>query len=83
MYRRRRIVLGVWIVLLVGAFALSGAVGGAFKTEFRLPGTESQAAFDLLAKSSFRDRQVQAQIVTAPPRHSPATARRSRPSASR
>jgi RND superfamily putative drug exporter len=63
MYRRRRIVLGVWIVLLVGAFALSGAVGGAFKTEFRLPGTESQAAFDLLAKSSFRDRQVQAQIV--------------------
>ena len=63
MYRRRRIVLGVWIVLLVGAFALSGALGGAFKTEFRLPGTESQAAFDLLAKSSFRDRQVQAQIV--------------------
>jgi putative drug exporter of the RND superfamily len=63
MYRRRRIVLGAWVLLLVGAFALAGAVGGAFKTEFRLPGTESQAAFDLLAKSSFRDRQVQAQIV--------------------
>jgi RND superfamily putative drug exporter len=63
MYRRRRFVLGAWILLLVGAFALAGTVGGAFKTQFRLPGTESQAAFDLLAKSSFRDRQVQAQIV--------------------
>jgi RND superfamily putative drug exporter len=63
MYRRRRVVLGAWIVLLVGTFGLAGAVGGAFKTEFRLPGTESQAAFDLLAKSSFRDRQVLAQVV--------------------
>jgi RND superfamily putative drug exporter len=63
MYRRRRVVLGAWIVLLIGTFALSSAIGGAFKTEFRLPGTESQAAFDLLAKSSFRDRQVLAQIV--------------------
>jgi len=63
MYRRRRTVLGVWIFALVGLFALSGAVGGAFKTEFKLPGTESQAAYDLLARSSFRDRQIQAQIV--------------------
>ncbi len=65
MYRRRRYVLASWIVLLVGVFALSGAIGGAFKTEFKLPGTESQAAFDLLQRSSFRDRQIQAQIVFA------------------
>ncbi len=63
MYRRRKTVLVVWIILLVGGFALAGAVGGAFKTEFKLPGTESQAAYDLLQNSSFRDRQVQAQIV--------------------
>ncbi|MFN8025021.1 MAG: MMPL family transporter [Acidimicrobiia bacterium] len=65
MYRRRRYVLGFWIVLLVGVFALSSAIGGAFKTEFKLPGTESQAAFDLLQRSSFRDRQIQSQIVFA------------------
>jgi RND superfamily putative drug exporter len=65
MYRRRRYVLVGWIVLLIATFALSSGVGGAFKTEFKLPGTESQAAFDLLEKSSFRNRQVQAQIVFA------------------
>jgi RND superfamily putative drug exporter len=64
-YRRRRWVLVAWIVLLVAAFALSNAVDGAFKTEFKLPGTESQAAYDLLGKSSFRNRQVQAQVVFA------------------
>ena len=63
MYRRRRRVLVAWIVLLIGTFMLSGVIGGAFHTEFKLPGTESQAAFDLLQKSSFRDRQVQGQIV--------------------
>ncbi len=63
MYRRRRRVLAAWIVLLIGTFVLSGAIGGAFRTEFKLPGTESQAAFNLLERSSFRDRQVQGQIV--------------------
>ncbi|HXY91388.1 MAG TPA: MMPL family transporter [Acidimicrobiia bacterium] len=63
MYRRRRLVLVAWIALLIGTFTLSNAIGGAFHTEFKLPGTESQAVFDLLQKSSFRDRQVQAQIV--------------------
>jgi RND superfamily putative drug exporter len=64
MYRRRKPVLVIWIFALIGLFALSGAVGGAFKTEFKLPGTESQAAYDLLAQSKdFRDRQIQAQIV--------------------
>ena len=63
MYRRRRYVLVTWIVLLIATFALASSLSGAFKTEFKLPGTESQAAFDLLEKSSFRNRQIQAQIV--------------------
>src|SRR3954451_16879708 len=63
MYRRRRLVLAGWIILLIATFALASTVKGAFKTEFKLPGTESQAAFDLLEKSSFRNRQIQAQIV--------------------
>ena len=65
MYRRRRWVLGAWIILLVATFALASSLSGAFKTEFKLPGTESQEAFDLLDKSSFRNRQVQAQVVFA------------------
>src|SRR3954447_8855199 len=64
-YRRRRWVLGGWIILLVATFALASSLNGAFKTEFKLPGTESQEAFDLLAKSSFKNRQVSAQIVFA------------------
>ncbi len=63
MYRRRRFVLLGWIILLIATFALASSVKGAFKTEFKLPGTESQAAFDLLEQSSFRNRQIQSQIV--------------------
>ena len=47
-YRRRRWVLAGWILLLIATFALASTLNGAFKTEFKLPGTESQQAFDLL-----------------------------------
>jgi RND superfamily putative drug exporter len=64
MYRRRRRVVVAWIVLLVGAFAVGNALGGVFRTEFKLPGSESQAAFDLLKRSGFTTRTgEQAQIV--------------------
>jgi RND superfamily putative drug exporter len=64
MYHRRRIVVVAWIALLIGLFTLSGAVGGAFRTDFKLPGSESQAAFDLLARSGFDTRTgAQGQIV--------------------
>src|SRR5215218_5612800 len=64
-YRRRSWVLGGWIVLLIPTFLLASRLKRAFKTEFKRPATESQEAFDLLEKSSFRNRQVQAQIVFA------------------
>ena len=35
-------------LVAVGAFALNGAVGGETNDDFTIPGTESQAAFDLL-----------------------------------
>ena len=44
----RRIVVVGWVVLLVGASALSGAVGTNFQNNFSLPGTDSQRAVDLL-----------------------------------
>jgi putative drug exporter of the RND superfamily len=55
-YRRRRIVLLCWIGLLAVLFGLSGAFGGQFKLEFRLPGSESQQAVDLLEEKGANER---------------------------
>ena len=38
-FNRRRLVLGVWVALLFGLFAASGAIGAAYHTDFRLAGT--------------------------------------------
>ena len=55
-YRKRRFVVIGWIALLVGLFALSSAIGGEYKTEFKLPGSESQAALDLLQARGVSER---------------------------
>ena len=62
-YRRRRFVLLAWLVALVGVLVLSNVAGGKNVTNFSLPGTESQKAFDLL-KAKFPARAGDsAQIV--------------------
>ncbi len=45
---RRRTVLGLWVAAFVLAAVLWGAAAGEFSNNFRLPGTESQRAYDLL-----------------------------------
>src|SRR4051812_1431692 len=55
-YRRRKLVLGVWLLLLVGLNVLGGAFKGAFENKFDLPGSDSQAAFDVLKTTGFQDR---------------------------
>ena len=50
-FRKRRIVLGAWIVLLVAAGALQANPGADYKTEFGLPSSESRKGFDVLEKS--------------------------------
>jgi putative drug exporter of the RND superfamily len=45
---RRKLVLGIWIVVLIVGFGASGAVGGAFRDEFNLPDVESKTGFDIL-----------------------------------
>ena len=63
-YRHRRIVLGAWVVLLVGLMALASAAGGVFKVDFSLPGSESERASDILKQRGFGDRTgEQGQIV--------------------
>jgi RND superfamily putative drug exporter len=63
-YRNRRFVVVAWIVLLAGTFVVANAIGGAFHTTFRLSGSESQDAVDLLQRSGFDSRTgEQGQIV--------------------
>ena len=52
-YHHRKLVLIAWVVLLVGLFGLNKAVGGEFRDEFKLPGSESQDGFDLLQEQGF------------------------------
>jgi RND superfamily putative drug exporter len=63
-YRRRRLVVGGWVLFLVGLFALSMAIGGEYRTEFELPDSESARAIDLLEERGVTDRTgFPAQIV--------------------
>ena len=63
-YRRRRLVLGVWVALLILLLASANVAGGTFKTEFKLPGSETQEAFDILKEKGFSTRTgVQAEVV--------------------
>src|SRR5690348_15705777 len=45
---RRRTVIGLWVAAFVVLAALWGTAAGDFVNNFRLPGTESQRAYDLL-----------------------------------
>ncbi|HLT18611.1 MAG TPA: MMPL family transporter [Thermomicrobiales bacterium] len=64
-YRRRWPVVIIWVILLAGLLAIGAGAGGSFKTEFgSLPGTESQAALEILEERGFVERTGdQAQIV--------------------
>ncbi len=55
-YRRRRFVLLGWVALIIGLFALSNVAGGAFKTEFNLPGSDTEAATQILNRHGFESR---------------------------
>jgi putative drug exporter of the RND superfamily len=45
---RRRRVIGLWVAVFLVMAVLWGAVAGNYVNNFRLPGTESQRAYDLL-----------------------------------
>jgi RND superfamily putative drug exporter len=52
-YRRRRLVVIAWIVLLVGVNVLAKSAGGDLLKSLSLPGTESQKTFDVM-KNDFK-----------------------------
>ncbi|MGX4652441.1 MMPL family transporter [Micromonospora sp. SCSIO 07396] len=48
--RRRRLVIAVWLVVLVGLGIAAATLRGPTASNFTMPGTESQQALDLLAE---------------------------------
>jgi RND superfamily putative drug exporter len=66
-FRRRWLVLGIWIALLVGVGALSQAVKTDTNDAFNVPGTESQRALDLLDEKFPGSGGATARVVFAAP----------------
>jgi RND superfamily putative drug exporter len=67
-FRRRRLVLTVWVGLLVAVGATAGLAGGSFTSNFSIPGTESQKANDLLAQRLPATEGAAGRIVFAAPK---------------
>ncbi|HEY8978836.1 MAG TPA: MMPL family transporter, partial [Streptomyces sp.] len=69
-YRRRKLVLGIWLAILAALVACVGVFGGKLDDRFTVPGTESQRALDTLGRTLPEASGAGAQIVfTAPPGH--------------
>ena len=63
-FTRRWLVVGAWLLLLVGLFIIQAVGAGEYRTDFELPGSESQAALDLLEERGATARTGEsAQIV--------------------
>jgi putative drug exporter of the RND superfamily len=61
--RHKGITIGVWVALLVVINVLSGAIGADYKTDFKLPNSETKQVFDLLSANSPNDAGTSGQIV--------------------
>jgi putative drug exporter of the RND superfamily len=66
-FRRRKTVLGLWALVLVGVIAAAMAFGGPTNDKFSVPGTESQQAQDLLETKFPEASGTYARIVFAAP----------------
>ena len=66
-FRRRRLVVGLWVLVLVGVIGVVATVGGRFDDEFSIPGSESQEALDRLGELAPAAGGVAAQIVLVAP----------------
>ena len=64
-YRRRRAVLGAWIVLFVGISVLASNFGGETSMDFELPQSDSQQALDLLEEAGTGQENETGKVVFA------------------
>ncbi|MGE4426469.1 MAG: MMPL family transporter [Solirubrobacteraceae bacterium] len=67
-FRRRKAVLAVWLVVLVGAFAAAATLSGPTTDAATMPGTESQQAADLLEERLPQAGGASGRIVFAAPK---------------
>jgi len=68
-YRRRRVVVGLWIAALFVAIAGGSAIAGDTAMAGRLPNTDSQRAYDALAREFPQRHGDEGRIVFADIRH--------------
>src|SRR5947209_15339532 len=66
-YTHRRLVLVAWIVALIGMNVLHGAAGSAYSDNFRLSGTQSFDAVNLLERNAPAASGDTDQVVIATP----------------
>jgi RND superfamily putative drug exporter len=66
-FRRRRLVLAIWVLAAVGAIVAGVASGGKTNDNFTIPGTESQHVADLLKQEVPALAGAQTQVVFAAP----------------
>ena len=72
-YRRRRLVLAGWVLLLVGVFAVGSAFPSDFKASYQTPGAESTRAYELLGERFAARQGDSIKLVFAGDIDSPAT----------
>ncbi|MFD6357296.1 MMPL family transporter [Nocardia tengchongensis] len=69
-FRRRGLVVSIWIALLIAVVGGAAAAGGHLDDRFTVPGAESQHALDTLTETAPGAAGATAQLVfTAPPGH--------------
>jgi RND superfamily putative drug exporter len=66
-FRRRWLVLGTWLAILVGVMTAGLGLGGEPSDDFSIPGTESQRAVEVLAQKLPAFSGAQTQIAFAAP----------------
>src|SRR5262245_12187316 len=65
--RHKWLTIGVWVALLVIVNGISGTIGPDYKTDFKLPNSETKQVFDLLQANSPNDAGTSGQIVMKVP----------------
>jgi putative drug exporter of the RND superfamily len=66
-FRHRWWALALWLVAFLGVSVAAQAVGGAFRNDFSLPGTESQRALTILERHAPAQAGATVQIVMQDP----------------
>src|SRR3954454_24758916 len=64
-FRRRFVVLGIWVAALVALGGLSASAGSGYTDSFSLPGTESTTALNLLTDNFNTESTDTNQVVFA------------------